>query len=69
MDKSKEKKLDTTEVPVVREFVKIFPKELPSFPPPRAISFEIELLPETGPILKAPYRMAPAKLKELQTQL
>ena len=35
VDKSKEKKLDTTEVPVVREFVKIFPKELPSFPPPR----------------------------------
>ena len=37
--------------------------------PEREISFEIDLLPGTGPISKAPYRMVPAELKELQTQL
>ena len=69
VDKSKEKKLDPTEVPVVREFIDIFLEELPGLPPSREISFKIELLPGTGPISKAPYRMAPAELKELQTQL
>ena len=42
----------------------VFPKELPGLPPDQVISFEIELLPGT-----APYRMAPAELKELQLQL
>ena len=69
VDKSKEKKLDPTEVPVVREFIEVFPEELPGLPPSREISFKIELLPGTGPISKAPYRMAPAELKKLQTQL
>ena len=31
--------------------------------------FEIELVLGTGPISKAPYRMSPAELKELQEQL
>ena len=35
----------------------------------REISFAIELLPGTGLISKASYRMVPAKLQELQTQL
>ena len=47
----------------------VFPEELPGLPPDRAISFGIELLPGTAPVSKAPYRMAPAELKELQTQL
>ena len=32
-DKSKEKKLDPMEVPVVREFIEVFPEELLSLPP------------------------------------
>ena len=69
VDKTKEKENDPSSVPVVREFVEVFPEELPGIPPEREISFEIELMPGTGPISKAPYRMAPAELKELQTQL
>ena len=69
VDKSREKKIDPMEVLVVREFIEVFPKELPGLPPSREISFKIELLPRMGPISKAPYRMAPAELKELQTQL
>ncbi|KAL5573143.1 hypothetical protein UlMin_022740 [Ulmus minor] len=42
---------------------------LPGLPPNRAIAFEIELMPGTTIVSKAPYRMAPAELKELQVQL
>ncbi|KAA0056645.1 ty3-gypsy retrotransposon protein [Cucumis melo var. makuwa] len=38
-------------------------------PPPREIDFVIELEPDTAPISKAPYRMAPVELKELKVQL
>ncbi|KAL5546618.1 hypothetical protein UlMin_006305 [Ulmus minor] len=57
------------DVPVISEFIEVFPEDLPGIPPDREITFEIELLPGTAPISKAPYRMAPAELKELQTQL
>ncbi|TYK29809.1 ty3-gypsy retrotransposon protein [Cucumis melo var. makuwa] len=38
-------------------------------PPSREIDFAIELQPGTAPISRAPYRMAPAELKELKVQL
>ena len=56
-------------VPVVREFLDVFPDELPGLPPAREIEFEIELMPGTRPISIPPYRMAPAELKELKEQL
>ena len=57
------------EIPVVCEFPDVFPEEIPGLPPVREIDFTIELLPGTAPISKAPYRMAPAELKELKSQL
>ncbi|KAA0052060.1 retrotransposon protein, putative, Ty3-gypsy subclass [Cucumis melo var. makuwa] len=54
---------------VVREYPDVFPDELPELPPPREIDFAIELEPNTTPISRAPYRMAPAELKELKVQL
>ena len=57
------------DIPIVREFSNVFPEELPGLPPDREIEFSVELLPGTGPISKAPYRMAPAKLRELKLQL
>ncbi|TYJ97505.1 pol protein [Cucumis melo var. makuwa] len=44
----------------------VFPEELPRLPLHREIDFAIELEPGTAPISKAPYRMAPAELKELK---
>ena len=38
-------------------------------PPVREVDFEIDLEPGTAPISKAPYRMAPAELRELKEQL
>ena len=53
-------------VRVVCIFPNVFPEELLGLSPDREIEFEIELLSVTAPISKTPYRMAPAKLKELK---
>ncbi|KAA0035602.1 pol protein [Cucumis melo var. makuwa] len=68
--------VDTREVdvslssePVVRDYPDVFPEELPGLPSHREVEFAIELEPGTIPISRAPYRMAPAELKELKVQL
>ena len=38
-------------------------------PPQREIDFTIDLIPGTGAISKAPYRMAPKEMEELKSQL
>ncbi|XP_040374086.1 uncharacterized protein LOC121052704 [Rosa chinensis] len=68
-DSPKREVLNIEDIPVVRKFPDVFPDELPGLPPVREIDFTIELLPGTTPISQAPYRMAPAELKELKTQL
>ncbi|XP_028107497.1 uncharacterized protein LOC114306459 [Camellia sinensis] len=57
------------DIPIVRDFVDIFPDELPGLPPDREIEFAIDLIPGNTPISSAPYRMAPEELKELKMQL
>nr|CAC33015.1 hypothetical protein [Antirrhinum hispanicum] len=57
------------EVPVVKKYPEVFSEELESLPPDREIEFVIELLQNTTPISKTPYRMAPAELNELKIQL
>jgi hypothetical protein len=56
------------EIPIVREFVDVFPEELLGIPPDREIEFTIDLLTNTTPISKGPSRMAPLELKELKDQ-
>ncbi|TYK03504.1 putative Retrotransposon protein [Cucumis melo var. makuwa] len=46
-----------------------FPRRASRTLPPWEIDFTIELEPGTAPISRAPYRMAPAELKELKVQL
>ena len=54
---------------VIREFPNVFPEELPRVPSEREVDLSIEVVQETTPISRAPYRMAPTELKELKTQL
>jgi hypothetical protein len=54
---------------IVREFLDVFPDDLPGMPPERAIKFKIELQPGTAPIAKAPYKMSPMEMRELKIQL
>ena len=61
---------DTSQVPsiefvlIVREFLDVFPADLPGMPPDRDIDFCIDLESGTRPISIPPYRMAPAELRE-----
>ncbi|XP_040951609.1 uncharacterized protein [Gossypium hirsutum] len=57
------------QLPVVNDFSNVFPEELPNLPPDREVEFVIDVVPGTAPISMTPYRMAPAELKELKTQL
>ena len=61
--------ISITIVPVVRDFSEVFFDELPRMPIDRDIEFHIEVAPRTHPISKAPYCIAPVKLKELKMQL
>ena len=60
---TKEDETSLTSEPVVIEYPDVFPKDLPGLPPHREIDFAIELEPDTTPISRAPYRMAPVELK------
>nr|GFA95553.1 putative reverse transcriptase domain-containing protein [Tanacetum cinerariifolium] len=66
-DKSEEKRLE--DVPIVREFPEVFPEDLPGLPPARQVEFQIDLVPGAAPVARAPYRLAPAEMQELSTQL
>jgi hypothetical protein len=56
-------------IPVVCEYLDVFPDELPGMPPDRDIEFAIDLQLGTAPISKRPYRMHPVELAELKKQL
>ena len=51
---------------MVHEFEDVFPDEVPGLPPSREVEFSIDLVPGTGPVSMAPYRMAPVELVELK---
>jgi hypothetical protein len=53
----------------VRDFSDVFPEELLGMPPDREVELVIDLLPETAPISKRPYRMSVEELKEPKKQL
>jgi hypothetical protein len=61
--------LNHEDIHVVREFLDMFPNDLPGLPPERAIKIKIELQPSTAPIAKAPYKMSSVEMKELKIQL
>ncbi|GJV54649.1 putative nucleotidyltransferase, ribonuclease H [Tanacetum coccineum] len=65
--KSDEKRLK--DIPVVREFPEIFPKNLPGLPPVLQVEFQIDVIPGAAPVARAPYRLAPSEMQELSNQL
>ena len=56
-------------MPIVRDFLEVFPEELLGLPPPRQVEFRIDLVPGAAPVARAPYRLAPSEMKELSEQL
>ncbi|GKB50514.1 putative reverse transcriptase domain-containing protein [Tanacetum coccineum] len=65
--KSDEKRLE--DIPIVREFPKVFLENLPGLPPGCQVEFQIDLIPGAAPVARAPYRIAPSEMQELSDQL
>ncbi|GJY08447.1 hypothetical protein Tco_0375501, partial [Tanacetum coccineum] len=59
----------TKDIPVVREFLEVFPKDLPGLPLVRQVEFQIDLILGATPVARAPYRLAPSEMQELSNQL
>ncbi|GKG29642.1 hypothetical protein Tco_0419540, partial [Tanacetum coccineum] len=57
------------DVPVIRDFPKVFPDELLGLPLTRQVEFKFDLVLGAAPITRAPYRLAPSEMKELSKQL
>lgn len=57
------------QVPIVRKFIDDFPDDLPGLPLYKEIEFCVDLVMGPKRISMAPYRMVPAKLRELKEQL
>ena len=57
------------DIPVVGEFLDVFPEDLPGLPPDRDVQFGIDLKPGIALISRRAYRMPPKELAELKTQL
>ncbi|GJW62087.1 hypothetical protein Tco_0111422 [Tanacetum coccineum] len=65
--KSDQKRLE--DILVVREFLEVFPEDLPGLPPVRQVEFQINLISGTTPVARAPYRLSPSEMQELSNQL
>jgi hypothetical protein len=57
------------DIPVVCEFLDVFPEDLPGLPPERDVEIVIELKPGMAPISIRSYCMPPNELAELKAQL
>ncbi|GJY05002.1 putative reverse transcriptase domain-containing protein, partial [Tanacetum coccineum] len=57
------------DIPVVDEFLGVFPKDLLGLPLSRKVEFRIDLIPGAMPVAKLPYRLAPTEMQELSNQL
>ena len=62
------RKIDSV-IQVVQEFEDVFLEEVSRLPPHREVEFSIDLVPGTGPVSMAPYRMALVELVELKKQI
>ncbi|GJU19323.1 putative reverse transcriptase domain-containing protein [Tanacetum coccineum] len=60
-------KKSVEDVPIVNEFLDVFPEELLGIPPERQVEFQIDLIPGATPIAKTLYRLAPSEVKELRS--
>ncbi|GJX66369.1 reverse transcriptase domain-containing protein [Tanacetum coccineum] len=65
--KSDERRLE--DIPVVREFLEVFPEDLPGLPPILQVEFQIDLMPGATLVARAPYRLAPSEMQEPSDQL
>jgi len=56
-------------IPVVSEFMNVFPNEVPGLLPKREVKFSINLVFGAGTVSMASFRMTPIELKEMKKQV
>ncbi|GKB17076.1 putative reverse transcriptase domain-containing protein [Tanacetum coccineum] len=66
-DKSEKKRLE--DIPIVRNFPKVFLEDLSGLPLTQQVEFQIDFIPGAALVAQAPYRLAPSEMKELSDQL
>nr|GEV62170.1 putative reverse transcriptase domain-containing protein [Tanacetum cinerariifolium] len=66
-DKSEEKRLEN--VPIVRDFSKVFRIDLLGLSPVRQVEFQIDLILGAAPVARSPYRLDLSEMQELSNQL
>ncbi|GJW03714.1 putative reverse transcriptase domain-containing protein, partial [Tanacetum coccineum] len=59
-DKSEEKRLG--DVPTIRDFLEVFPEDLPGLPPTRQVEFQIDLVLGAALVVRAPYKLEQLEL-------
>nr|GEY19477.1 putative reverse transcriptase domain-containing protein [Tanacetum cinerariifolium] len=52
------------DIPVVREFLEVFPEKLPGLPLVHKVEFQIELVLRAAPVARAPYKLAPSEMQK-----
>ncbi|KAI3802065.1 hypothetical protein L1987_30189 [Smallanthus sonchifolius] len=65
----KDKEKSIQDIPIIRDFPEVFPEDLSGLPPVRQVEFRIDLIPGANPVARAPYRLAPSEMQELESQL
>ncbi|XP_071709391.1 uncharacterized protein [Rutidosis leptorrhynchoides] len=69
LGRHKAKKKSVSDIPIVSEFLEVFPDELSGLPTVREVEYKIELLPGSTPVAKAPYRLAPFEIRDMMSQI
>ncbi|GKE60758.1 hypothetical protein Tco_1511125, partial [Tanacetum coccineum] len=57
------------DIPIIRDFPKVFPEDLSGLPPVQPMEFQIDLIPGAAPVALVSYRLAPSEMKELLEKL
>ncbi|GJR61517.1 putative reverse transcriptase domain-containing protein [Tanacetum coccineum] len=50
-------------------FPEVFPEDLPGLPPTQQVEFQIDLVPGVASVARAPYQIAPSRMKNLSEKL
>ena len=69
MDTREKGKIKVDDVPIVFEYLDMFPEDLAGVPPERQVELRIDLVPSVALIAKAVYLLAPPEMLELSTPL
>lgn len=67
VDTRVKKKKSIVNMPIVGDYIDVFPKDLMGFLPKRQVEFEIDSVPSVVPKAKLPYSHAPTEMLELST--